>query len=143
MIKEKPTIELLFLLGDFYLDDGQYARALERFEQALDMPDFDPSAEVYYNMGFAEHQLDNLPRARAHYRKAIALNPAFGIAYIAIGDLYASAVSMCSGNTLEREDKTAPATAPHACAGLAQRPFGRMCCRRRATLQKSTIWRIH
>ncbi len=56
-------------------------------------------------MGFAEYQRDNLPRARTHYRKAIALNPAFGLAYLAIGDLYATAVSMCSGNTLEREDK--------------------------------------
>ncbi len=105
LIKGKPTVELLLLLGDFYLHDGQYAHALERFEQALDMPEFDPSAEVYYNMGFAEHQLDNLPRARTHYRKTIATNPSFGIAYIAIGDLYATAVSMCSSNTLEREDK--------------------------------------
>ena len=105
LIKEKPTVELLLLVGDFYLNDGDYDRALEHYHALLEMPEFDPPAEVYYNMGFAEHQLDNLPRARAHYRKAIALNPAFGIAYIAIGDLYASAVSMCSGNTLEREDK--------------------------------------
>jgi len=105
LIKGKPTVELLLLLGDFYLHDGDYDRALEHYHALLEMPEFDPSAEVYYNMGFAEHQLDNLPRARTHYRKTIATNPSFGIAYIAIGDLYATAVSMCSSNTLEREDK--------------------------------------
>ncbi len=105
LLKTEPTPELFILVAGFYLQDGDYTRALELYQALLEIPEFVPSAEVYYNMGFAEYQRDNLPRARTHYRKAIALNPAFGLAYLAIGDLYATAVSMCSGNTLEREDK--------------------------------------
>ena len=56
-------------------------------------------------MGFAEHQRDNLIPARSHYRRALALDPAFGNAYLAIGDLYVTAVSQCAGTTLERRDK--------------------------------------
>ncbi len=105
LLRVEPTVELLLLLGDFYLNDGQYVRALELLEQILDMPDFDPSAEIYFNMGLAHQELDDFPRARAHYRKAIELNPAFGIAYLAIGDLYVIAVSQCSGEALERADR--------------------------------------
>ncbi len=105
LLRVEPTVELLLLLGDFYLHDGQYVRALELFEQTLDMPDFDPSAEIYFNMGLAHQELDDFPRARAHYRKALELNPAFGIAYLAIGDLYVIAVSQCSGEALERADR--------------------------------------
>ena len=105
LLKTEPTPDLLILLADFYLHDGDYARALELYALLLEMPDYDPTAEVYYNMGFAEHQLDNLPPARAHYRKAIALDPAFGLAYLAIGDLYATAVSVCSGNSIGRDDQ--------------------------------------
>lgn len=33
------------------------------------------------------------------------LNPSFGLAYLGIGDLYVTAVTQCSGSTLEREDQ--------------------------------------
>ena len=105
LIEIEPTPSLFIQLADICLADGDYARALELYERLLALPEYEPTANLYYNMGFAEHQLDNLIPARAHYRKAIALDPSFGMAYLAIGDLYVAAVSQCAGATLERHDK--------------------------------------
>ncbi len=105
LVQQEPTPALLRLLADHYLNNGDYARALELYEQLLAMPETEPTAEIYYKMGFAAHQQNNLIPARAHYRKAIALDPGYGNAYLAIGDLYVAAVSQCAGATLEHTDR--------------------------------------
>jgi tetratricopeptide (TPR) repeat protein len=55
-------------------------------------------------MGTAQKRMGNLSKARTYYRKAISKKEKFGEAYIAIGDLYASAVNQCS-KKMSRNDK--------------------------------------
>jgi len=62
-------------------------------------------AQDYFNRGDAHQQMDNFSKARKQYRKAIEMKADYGRAYIAIGDLYARAVSQCSGSQLGRDDK--------------------------------------
>lgn len=54
VLQTEPSLELRLLLARIYLEDGDYAPALALYEQVLEMPDVEPSAEIYYNMGFAE-----------------------------------------------------------------------------------------
>jgi hypothetical protein len=49
--------------------------------------------------------MNNPQRAREYFRKAINQDSGFGRAYIAIGDLYAQAVSDCGGSKMTRNDR--------------------------------------
>jgi tetratricopeptide (TPR) repeat protein len=49
--------------------------------------------------------MGSFSKARREYRKALDMQPEFGQAYLAIGDLYANAVNECSGGQLGRKDK--------------------------------------
>ena len=58
---------------------------------------------MYFNIGIAHQQEGRLSRARTAFRQTIEADAAFGPAYLAIGDLYVSAVQGCG--SFEREDK--------------------------------------
>ncbi len=101
----KKDARTYHMVGKLYLDDGEPAKALEYFRQAMQAPGVDEIArELYYNAGVAEQQLGRLANARTYFRRALRVDPNFGKAYIAIGDLYAQAVAEC-GSQLEREDR--------------------------------------
>ncbi len=101
----KQDARTFHTVGKLYLDDGEPAKALEYFRQAMQQPDVQEIArELYYNAGIAEQQLGRLSNARTYFRRALQADPNFGKAYISIGDLYAQAVSEC-GSQLEREDR--------------------------------------
>ncbi len=101
----KKDARTYHMIGKLYLDDGEPARALEYFRQAMQAPGVEEIArELYYNAGAAEQQLGRLANARTYFRRALQVDPNFGKAYIAIGDLYAQAVTEC-GSQLEREDR--------------------------------------
>ncbi len=93
------------MLGQLHLQDGEAERALEYYEQALAMPDADNTVarDIHFNMGIALQQMGRLSNARASFRKALEVDPNFGNAYIAIGDLYVTAVSQCG--SFEPEDR--------------------------------------
>lgn len=93
-----------FLLGVMKLEDGEPEEAFGMFEQALNMPDGNERAkDIYYNMGIAQQQMGRLSRARTYFRKALGIDRNYGPAYMAIGDLYVTAVSNCG--SFEREDR--------------------------------------
>lgn len=101
----KKDARTYHMVGKLYLDDGEPAKALEYFRKAMQAPGVDEIArELYYNAGVAEQQLGRLANARTYFRRALQVDPKFGKAYIAIGDLYAQAVTEC-GSQLEREDR--------------------------------------
>lgn len=101
----KKDARTYHMVGKLYLDDGEPSKALEYFRQAMQAPGVDEIArELYYNAGAAEQQLGRLANARTYFRRALQIDPRFGRAYMAIGDLYAQAVSEC-GSQLEREDR--------------------------------------
>lgn len=89
-------------LAQMYLDDGEEQKALELYKEIESM-DADVTAQDYYNMGLALRDMGQLASARTHFRQALDVNPDFGRAYMAIGDLYVTAVSNCG--SMDREDR--------------------------------------
>lgn len=105
LIEVAPTAKNYHEVGMLYLDDGEPRRAFEYFQQAVEAEGGDTiMRDTYYNMGVAQRQMEQLSRARTYFRRALEVDPQFGRAYIAIGDLYVSAVAECS-DTMGREDR--------------------------------------
>ncbi|GEM_PF-149778 len=102
----QPSAQAYFDVGSMYLDDGEQNEAIAQFERALEQDDLTDElrADIEFNMGNAFRQQDRLPQARRHYRNAIDIDPSYGAAYLAIGDLYTQAVANCEG-PMEREDR--------------------------------------
>ncbi len=94
-------------LGELHLQDGNAAQATSYYEEALAMLGDDEDAavrrDILFNLGIARQQEGGVSQARSFFRQAIQLDANFGQAYIAIGDLYATAVSNCG--SFEREDR--------------------------------------
>lgn len=103
LLTMEPTAEVLRLMSDIYLKNAQYAKAFGLYQKLLKEEGVDPKAEDYYNMGVAQQQMGSPAQARSYYRKALSVDPQYGRAYLAIGDLYANAVSACG--SMEREDR--------------------------------------
>jgi tetratricopeptide (TPR) repeat protein len=102
LVQMEPTPKTYGMMAEMHLADGEPEKALELFQKAIDMGATD--AKTYYSMGTAEREMGRLSRARTHFRKALDVNPDYGMALIAIGDLYGNAVAECG--TFEREDRT-------------------------------------
>ncbi len=105
LLSMEPSVRVYQLLAKMHLEDGEAQEAFALYEKALQLPGADERArEIYFNMGLAQQQLGRLSNARTYFRRAIEKDQAFGQAYLAIGDLYATAVQQC-GSTLGREDR--------------------------------------
>lgn len=98
----EPSADTYRIIAKLRLDDGEPAEAMELYEKAVGMAG-NATARDYYNMGVAQQQMGSLSRARTYFRQALDVDPGFGASYIAIGDLYATAVSNCG--SFEREDR--------------------------------------
>lgn len=106
LLESAPTARTYQLLGKARLDDGEAEAAMEMYEQALELPGAESAMrDIYYNMGIAQQQMEQLRQARSYFRQALEVDSDFGPALIAIGDLYVSAVSSCGGAQMEREDQ--------------------------------------
>ncbi len=104
VLQLEPSAKTYRLIGKMKLEDGQAEEATQLFEKALALPGGGENArEIYYNMGIAQQQLGRLSRARTHFRKALEVDRNFGAAYMAIGDLYVTAIANCG--SFEREDR--------------------------------------
>ncbi len=94
-------------LGELHLQDGNATQAISYYEEALALLSDDADAsirrDILFNLGIARQQEGAVSQARSLFRQAIQLDANFGQAYIAIGDLYATAVSNCG--SFEREDR--------------------------------------
>lgn len=100
----EPSARVYQLLAKMKLDDGEAQEAMSLYEQALALAE-EPKQkrDIYYNMGIAQQQLGRLANARTSFRNALEIDNKFGPAYLAIGDLYVTAVSNCG--SFEREDR--------------------------------------
>lgn len=104
LLDMQPTARTYRLLAKMHLEDGEAEEALALYEKALGLPGAEEEKrDIYFNMGIAQQQMGRLPGARTNFRRALEEDPKFGQAYIAIGDLYATAVSNCG--SFEREDR--------------------------------------
>lgn len=105
LLETNPPLDIIQRIAKMRLEDGRAQEAFDLYEKGLSMSDKTPSAQYYYNMGLAQRQLGNKQQARRYFREAINVNESFGRAYIAIGDLYAQAVSDCGGSKMARNDR--------------------------------------
>jgi tetratricopeptide (TPR) repeat protein len=104
LLEMQPTARTYRLLAKMHLEDGEAAEALALYEEALNLPGAEElKRDIYFNMGIAQQQMGRLQNARTNFRKALEEDPKFGQAYIAIGDLYVTAVSECG--SFERDDR--------------------------------------
>ena len=104
LLEMQPSARTYRLLAKMHLEDGEADEAMALYEKALELPGAEEIArDIYFNMGIAQQQLGRLSSARTYFRRAIEEDSSFGPAYIAIGDLYATAVSNCG--SFEREDR--------------------------------------
>ncbi len=94
-------------LGELHLQDGNAAQATSYYEEALTLLGDDADAmirrDILFNLGIARQQEGAVSQARSFFRQAAQIDANYGVAYIAIGDLYATAVSNCG--SFEREDR--------------------------------------
>lgn len=104
LMETEPPAETVRQIAEMRLDDGRPQEALEAYDRAVEQG-AELKAQDYFNRGQAHQQMNNFPEARQEYRQAIQLQEDFGRAYIAIGDLYARAVSECGGSEMSRGDK--------------------------------------
>ena len=105
MLENNPTPATFRALANMYREDGEYQQSLDYFQKLESMEGAELTAEDYYNMGLAQENMGRLSSARSSFRQALEQDPQYGRAYMAIGDLYASAVQQCMSGALQREDK--------------------------------------
>ncbi len=100
----EPSARTYRILGKMRLEDGDTEEAIRLYQKSLELDESKENArEVYYNIGIAYQQMGQLSRARTAFRKALQADPNYGLALIAIGDLYVQAVQNCG--SFEREDR--------------------------------------
>jgi len=104
IMETNPTSETVREIAEMRLDNGRPKAAIQAYEKALN-EGAELSADDYFNRGQAYQQMDSFSKARQQYRQALKMNPDYAEAHLAIGDLYARAVSECSGSELGRKDK--------------------------------------
>ena len=105
ILESDPTPELYRDVASTRLDDGEPRKAFDLLQKMIEMDEASATAQDYYNMGVAQQQMGSLAKARTYFREAIDTDSSFGSAYMAIGDLYASAVSQCTGGELSLQDR--------------------------------------
>jgi tetratricopeptide (TPR) repeat protein len=101
--KMEPSPGVTRTLARMYLEDDESRKALEMYQELTSMEDAEVQARDYYNMGLAYKAMGSLSKARTYLRNAVDKDSGFGKAYLAIGDLYVTAVDNCG--SMNREDK--------------------------------------
>lgn len=96
-----PTPAAAMLMGKMNIEKEAYIEASKFYLDAVDMIE-DPleKADIFSDLGKIFYQLKDFNKARSYARKAIALNPADGMSFILIGDLYAASAAKCGNNDL-------------------------------------------
>ncbi|NWF93583.1 MAG: tetratricopeptide repeat protein [Syntrophaceae bacterium] len=80
--KSRPYVNL----GLAYFESGQYGKALETTQKAIDI---DPkSANAYYNLGMVLQKMGDLNKAIGAIRKSLDIDPTFNMAHYTLGMFY-------------------------------------------------------
>ena len=104
VMKTNPPAETVREIAQMRLDDGRPEAAIKAYGRA-EKQGAGLQATDHLNRGQAYQQMNSFSKARREYQKAIEMDPGYAEAYVGIGDLYARAVSECSGSELGRKDK--------------------------------------
>lgn len=104
LLESNPSARTYEMVARMRLEDGEEAEAFSLYERALEMSESeDRQRDILFNMGIAQQQMGRLSNARTYFKRALDIDPSFGPAYIAIGDLYVTQVGNCG--SFERQDR--------------------------------------
>ncbi len=85
-LSDESLVNTFINRGDTYFNKGEYDRAIQDYDQAIELkPDH---ALAFNNRGFAYHEKGEYDRAIADYDRAIQLNPDYAYAFGNRGDAY-------------------------------------------------------
>ncbi|MDH6533975.1 hypothetical protein D0T51_03070 [Parabacteroides sp. 52] len=89
--QNNPTPESAIGLGKQAIRDKDYETAVKYIEEAASLDtDANSKADDFYMIALLMYEQNNYSRARQYANKALEQNPAYGKAYILIGNMYAA-----------------------------------------------------
>ncbi len=100
----EPSGSSAFGLARMYLKTGDLDRALEFFNQAVELTDdATQKGEYLYQMAILHLSQDKYSQARSHALRAIEVRPDWGAPYILIGKAYALSANSIGSKELEKK----------------------------------------
>ncbi|PZD77786.1 hypothetical protein [Mesonia sp. K7] len=99
----EPSAKSALYLGQLAAKEGKSSKALEYFNQSAEL-ETDPidKARVYMKIAGSYKNSGSFSNARNYYRKALAIQPSLGIAYLQIASMYASSANNCAETTFDK-----------------------------------------
>ncbi len=101
------------LLARVYIEQGEYVLAVRELETAREMEP--SSAEVYYLLGVAREQTQQLESALVSYRQALELDPTYVDAVVAAGEVLARMEQPADALAYVEENMPSGLTHPGIC----------------------------
>jgi len=102
LYKLNPSAEAAYQLGVVEIQRKNTTKALDYFNQAANLfTDNTKKANVYYRIAVM-YSKSNKVQARTYARKALAVKPSFGKAYLLIAQLYGSSINDCGNDQFEK-----------------------------------------
>ena len=99
----EPTAKAAMGCGYRYFKRGDIEKAMELFEQAIELEtSVTNKADMCYKVGAIHYSQKNFSKARAYAQKAIALNSKYGQPYILIAQCYAATPNWSDDAVLNR-----------------------------------------
>lgn len=90
----EPSSSSAYGLARMYLKSGDTDRAIEFYQEAIDLvEDEEQKSEYYYQLGLVHLAQENFVSTRTNALKAIEFNPDWGQPYILIGKAYAASAN--------------------------------------------------
>lgn len=97
----EPSSDAALALARSFLRKKETDKAIGYFNAALEGATDNDKFEIYMTLAKVNFRDAKYSAARENARKALAINPNSGEAYILIGDMYANSLSSCSGSVLK------------------------------------------
>ncbi len=99
----EPSSTSAYLLGKQAEAEGKSSKALEYFNQALELEkDNSKKYRIYYSIAENHRKRGSFSTARSFYNKMLEVKPSAGIAYYKIGAMYADSADNCGTTVFEK-----------------------------------------
>lgn len=103
LYKVDPQPQIAFLLGKLLLKQNKNSEALAYLEKSTTIQDKDQLVDDYMLMAQTYQGMKRFSLAREMAKKALNVNPNYGMAYVLIGDLYAASADNCGKNDVAKK----------------------------------------
>lgn len=99
----EPSARTLLYLGNIAQKEGNFSKANEYYNQAVDL-ETNPNkkAEIYYRLAESARKKGSFSTARSFYNKMLDVKPSAGIAYLKIAQMIASSSNSCGATPFDK-----------------------------------------